>query len=73
MCELCDEYGEMQACEECGRLICFDVDKGDDIIRPAYTTAAGDLFCDICGKAADLAEKRAIEAENLDYFGVHGQ
>lgn len=61
MCkELCeqDETGEMQSCPDCGKLICFDVKNGDDIIRPAYVTASADLLCDLCGMAADRAEER---------------
>ena len=58
MCkELCDEYEEMQSCPDCGKLICFDTTCGDDIIRPAYVTLSGDLYCDRCGSAHDRAEE----------------
>lgn len=59
MCkELCEtsENGEMAACQDCGCLICFDVECGDDVIRPAYVTSSGDLFCDRCGSRMDREE-----------------
>lgn len=40
-------------CQDCGRLICFDVKQGDDILRPAYVTSSGDLYCDRCGMKND--------------------
>lgn len=61
MCkELCDlrPDGTMSRCQDCGLLICFDVENGDDVIRPAYVTEDGDVFCDQCGRGA----QRAIEA-----------
>jgi hypothetical protein len=64
MCkELCDqsEDGVMPSCQDCGRLICFDEVTGDDVIRPAYVTMSGDLFCDRCGRAQDRAELAAEE------------
>ena len=30
-------------------MICFDVEVGDDVMRPGYVTSGGDLFCDRCG------------------------
>jgi len=59
MCkELCDasKDGSIVSCQDCGRLICWDVMAGDDVLRPAYATASGDLFCDLCGPAHDRAE-----------------
>ena len=56
MCDLCTEE-EMAGCQDCGCLICFDVDSGDDVIRRAYVTAAGDLVCDKCGRERDRAEE----------------
>ncbi len=62
MCkELCDADGEMQSCQDCGRLICFDVNAGDDIIRPAWVTSSGDLFCDRCGSVHDRAEEEEFD------------
>jgi len=66
MCSLCEENnGEMLSCQDCGRLICFDVEanQGDDIIRSAYVTSSGDLFCDFCGRRYDEAEQQMMEAE----------
>ncbi len=62
MCkELCEirEDGEMSSCQDCGRLICFDIKTPDDICRPAYVTESGDVYCDQCGRAqqrADMAD-----------------
>lgn len=65
MCKLCDEAPrhEMIGCQDCGRLICFDVKHGDDVIRPAYVTASGDLFCDLCGSRYDREEEKMDEDE----------
>ena len=73
MCKvLCDDTDEMQSCQDCGRLICFDVKHGDDIMRPAYVTASGDLYCDRCGRgrAMDEAEEEAdADEEYRDLCG----
>lgn len=62
MCDLCRENnGELLGCNNCGRLICFDVEVGDDVIRPAYVTEAGDLFCNICGKEFDNEDEDSEE------------
>ena len=62
MCkELCDEHDEMQSCPDCGKLICFDTETGDDVIRPAYVTASGDLYCDRCGAEHDRAEEKEYD------------
>ena len=59
MCELCEELnGEPTSCQDCGCLICFDVEIGDDILRPAYVTASGDLYCDECGQKHDQEDER---------------
>jgi len=59
MCYLCDENnGEMEGCQDCGKLICFDIKQGDSIIAPAYVTASGDLYCNRCGKQYDEAEEQ---------------
>lgn len=67
MCDLCDKNdGEMQSCQDCGRLICFDESANSvDVIDRAYVTASGDLFCTRCGSKYDQAEE---EAEEEDYF-----
>ena len=54
MCNLCDENEDMQSCQDCGHLICFD-EKYDG--RKAYVTESGDLFCWNCGSSHDLAEE----------------
>jgi len=54
----------MQSCQDCGCLICFDVESGDDIIGPAYVTSSGDLYCRRCGSAHDRTEE---EEEDGDY------
>ena len=41
---------------------------GDDVIRPAYVTASGDLFCDRCGSRYDREEEEAAEDEAC-YWG----
>lgn len=75
MCkELCEEY-DGQSCPDCGRLICFDTKHGDDIMRPAYVTESGDLYCDRCGKDHDRAEEEEcyepweeeLAAEDIPY------
>lgn len=69
MCDLCEESesGEMQSCQDCGCLICFDVENDDDIIRRAYVTQSGDLFCRRCGSAHDRSEE-SREDEYADYL-----
>jgi hypothetical protein len=54
--ELCDDDG-VQSCPDCGKLICFDTKFGDDIMRPAFVTSSGDLYCDRCGKEHERAEE----------------
>ena len=71
MCQLCDENpnGEYESCQDCGCLICFDEESGDDVIRPAYVTAGGDLFCDRCGRKHDQAEEDAADDEAFSDLG----
>lgn len=58
MCDLCDENGgEYTSCQDCGRLICFDVEAADDIVRRAYFTQSGDLFCSHCGSQYDAEQE----------------
>lgn len=69
MCQLCENNnGEMQSCQDCGRLICFD-EKPDsvDVIDRAYVTASGDLFCQRCGRKYDQAEEEDAELESEFY------
>ncbi len=64
MCkELCDKFGP-QGCPDCGRLICFDAKNGDDILRPAYITNSGELFCARCGTEYDCEDELVEE----DYY-----
>ena len=52
MCDWCEQ--EIQTgCQDCGRMICKDMERGDDIISPPYVTASGDLFCFRCGPDYD--------------------
>jgi hypothetical protein len=55
--QLCDDEHGQQSCQDCGKLICFDTKLGDDIMRPAYVTSSGDLYCDRCGREHDRAEE----------------
>jgi hypothetical protein len=64
MCNLCDENdGEMESCQDCGRLICFDLEHNDDICSRAYVTASGDVFCSWCGKRYDEIDERVLDDE----------
>ncbi|HML22111.1 MAG TPA: hypothetical protein PKD09_10695 [Aggregatilinea sp.] len=68
MCELCEENGgNYVSCPDCGCLICMDVTGGvgDDVLRPAYVTYAGDLACSICGQRADRDFEE--EADEMDF------
>jgi hypothetical protein len=49
MCQLCDN-GEMPTCNNCGKWVCCDCKNCDDIIRPAFVSSDGDLYCDRCGQ-----------------------
>jgi len=66
MCDLCEKNGgEMESCQDCGHLICFDESPDSvDVIDRAYVTASGDLFCTRCGRKYDAAE----ESEREDDF-----
>jgi len=65
MCDLCEANdGEMESCQDCGRLICFDEKPNSvDVIDRAYVTASGDLFCARCGVKYDQAEEDEREDE----------
>ena len=66
MCEELCEGDNLSGCQNCGCLICFDVERGDDILRPAYVTASGDLFCNHCGAEEDRRDEE--EADNEFYY-----
>ena len=70
MCkELCEAYEDGVSCPDCGCLVCWDCRNGDDVLRPAYATASGDLYCDQCGMAHDRAEREAEwEDDDLDEY-----
>ena len=65
MCDFCDEDGP-SVCQFCSCPVCFDVEPGDDFIRPACVTAGGDLACNKC--AAEVAAEEALEASEYDYY-----
>ncbi len=73
MCDPCDdkrdgkEEGDPVGCQDCGCLICFDCERGDDVLRPAYVTASGDLYCDRCGSRYD-AEEEAEDYDDGDFY-----
>lgn len=57
MCSLCEENEDgYEVCQDCGIMICFDVDYRDDVISGAYVTESGDLYCRECGREHDKAE-----------------
>lgn len=68
MCYLCDEShdGSQESCQNCGRLICFDMKgEGDDVCAPAAVSASGDLYCLRCARREDEREEAEDE---LDEF-----
>ena len=67
MCkELCDDAEDgYTTCQDCGAMICWDVETGDDVMRSAYVTASADLYCDRCGRQHDQAEED--EMEDFDF------
>lgn len=70
MCEWCEENGgEPISCQDCGKLLCWDIEgEGDDIMGRPYVTAAGDVFCVSCGQSVDRAEEED-EYSDLDDYG----
>ena len=54
---------EIMYCQDCGCMISWDCKSGDDILRPAYVTASGDLFCNHCGREYDEEEERQADEE----------
>lgn len=71
MCDMCKANGgEMIGCQDCGALICFDVEEvGDDHIRGAYVTTCGDVKCAPCGMRDDREREQAEEAEAIAAYG----
>lgn len=66
MCWLCEEEKDgVAGCQDCGRIICFDVESGDDVIRSAYITESGDLFCDLCGPQYDQADEEDFYGDTI--------
>jgi hypothetical protein len=63
-----DDDDEIMYCQDCGRMILWDCKHSDDIVRRAYVTASGDLFCDLCGREYDLEEERQSEAEAYPWY-----
>lgn len=69
MCELCEQNkGEPEACQDCGCLICFDIEFGDDVMKPAYVTESGDLFCNRCGSEYDRHDEEVENGEWDDFY-----
>ncbi len=71
MCQMCEENGgEMIACQDCRCSICFDVTTDDDVIRRAYITESGDVYCSSCGPAND-GEQAVLDAGEMDWFDAY--
>lgn len=68
MCDLCEESetGEMQSCQDCGRLICFDVQGDDDVVTRAGVSSSGDLYCSRCAAQHDREEEDADDQMEFD-------
>jgi hypothetical protein len=53
-------------CQDCGCMLDWEMKgSGDDIIRPGYVTASGDVYCSRCGREYDEEEDRQAEE---DYY-----
>lgn len=61
MCKWCDENDEMMGCQDCGRLLCWDVKGHDDIISSPYVSASGDVYCEVCGPEYDKEEDEGYD------------
>ena len=72
MCTLCAPDGTMASCQDCGVWICFELKGRDDMMTPAYVTTSGDLFCDGCGPAYDLADEEAEHDDVLSWLPPYG-
>ena len=63
-----DVYDDTEYCQDCGCMLDWDMEgSGDDIVRPGYVTASGDVFCRRCGRAYDEEEERLAE-EDADWY-----
>lgn len=72
MCYMCEENnGEMEGCQDCGSMICFDIRRGggDDVMSRAYVTNEGDLMCERCGSRYDRAAEKWDDVEGDEYDG----
>jgi hypothetical protein len=58
---------EDQSCPECGCMLLVGEGCGDDICRPAYVTASGDLMCNRCGRRHDEAGEQQNDGDS-DFF-----
>ena len=59
-----DDDSEWDCCQDCGRLIDWDMQGlGDDIVQPGYVTASGDVFCRQCGVQYDRREESMLDDE----------
>lgn len=65
MCEICPA-----SCQECGIEVCFDIDRRDDFIAPAYVTGGGDLYCSRCGREIDEEEEDSYNKFDYDQRDV---
>lgn len=58
MCDLCEKWApDLPYCVDCGRLVCFDVEIGDDVLGRACVTEGGDLRCSVCGPRYDEVDE----------------
>jgi hypothetical protein len=59
-----NDDNEIMYCQDCGCIIEWGLEgPGDDIVRRAYVTASGDLFCSRCGREYDEEEERLADEE----------
>jgi hypothetical protein len=70
MCDWC-EAKQPTACQDCGCLICKDIEfgDGDDYMRPLFVTTYGDVYCEPCGRRnqREIDRDEAEAFEWLDY------
>lgn len=64
-----DDDDEPDYCQDCGCMLDWEMKgPGDDIVRPGYVTASGDVFCSRCGREYDEEEERSYEEDADDYY-----
>lgn len=75
MCRFCQESDTGASCEFCGRLVCFDVVNGDDILHPAAATSSGDLACVACAReiASDEADEFDEDYDEFEFYEIDEQ